>query len=266
MLIIKQAKPGVSRAALSNPWCLLRTVLCLWGSLCALATFSAYAGDGVIPAKRSQEYPWMSVAQWEQQHREDVLIAEQTEPKVDVLFIGDSITAGWDAQVWQQYFAPLQAANFGIGGDHTGNLLWRLQHGAIGQLQPRLIVLLIGVNNFGHLHETPAQVAQGVSAVVQQIRLAWPRSRLLLNGILPYTPTPGAPERQQVAAANKLIQRLADGRAIVFKDYGPLFVTAKGEISADMMADFLHPTPKAYQQWAQVLAPDIQALLKFGGY
>ncbi|HRH78386.1 MAG TPA: hypothetical protein PK129_13640, partial [Cellvibrionaceae bacterium] len=80
------------------------------------------------------------------------------------------------------------------------------------------------------------------------------------------TPTPGAPERQQVAAANKLIQRLADGRAIVFKDYGPLFVTAKGEISADMMADFLHPTPKAYQQWAQVLAPDIQALLKFGGY
>ena len=201
----------------------------------------------------------MSVNAWEKQHAEDVLVAQFE--SVDVLLIGDSITAGWDWALWQSKFMPLKAANFGIGGDHTGNLLWRLQHGAIGNLNPKIIVLLIGVNNFGHLHETPIQVAQGVGAVVRQIQLAWPEGKILLNGILPYEAEPTSPKRAEVKQANKLIARLADEHSIFYKDYGPVFLDKTGRISADMMADFLHPTAKAYGLWAEVLVPDIQALL-----
>ena len=155
----------------------------------ALATLchTGYAqtqAPGTIPAKRTIEFDWMSVAAWDKMHAEDVLVAQYD--KVDVLFVGDSITAGWDWQIWEKNFKPLNAANFGIGGDHTGNLLWRLQHGAIGNIQPKLIVVLIGVNNFGHLHETPEQVAAGVTKVVSQLQLAWPTSKILLNAVFPF--------------------------------------------------------------------------------
>jgi lysophospholipase L1-like esterase len=214
----------------------------------------------VLPVKRTQEFSWMSVAAWEKYHAEDVLVAQFD--KVDVLFIGDSITAGWDWTQWQRTFAPLNAANFGIGGDHTGNVLWRLQHGAVGNLNPRVVVLLIGVNNFGHLHESPEQVAQGVSAVVRQIQLAWPNGKILLNAILPYEQAPSSPKRAEVIQANQLIKRLAADPLIIYQDYGPVFLDKNGYIPADIMADYLHPTAKAYELWAQILVKDIHLLLQ----
>jgi lysophospholipase L1-like esterase len=215
---------------------------------------------GVVPVKRTQEFSWMSVADWDRQHAEDVLVAQFD--RIDVLFIGDSITAAWDPAVWTQSFAPLKAANFAIGGDHTGNVLWRLQHGAIGNLKPKLVVLLMGVNNFGHLNEMPAQVAQGVGAVVRQIQLAWPQSKILLNAILPYEADAKSSKRTQVKLANTLIAHLADGQTIIYKDYGHLFLDKTGNITADTMPDYLHPSAQAYRVWAQALLPDIQALLR----
>jgi lysophospholipase L1-like esterase len=220
----------------------------------------ASSGPGLLPVKRTQEFTWMSVAAWEKQHAEDVLVAQFDKP--EVLFIGDSITAGWDGSVWQRTMMPLNAANFGIGGDHTGNVLWRLQHGAIGNLKPKVVVLLIGVNNFGHLHESPAQVAEGVGAVVRQIQLAWPQSKILLNAILPYEADPASPKRTEVKQANKFIARLSEGHVIVYKDYGLLFLDKTGRIPAELMPDYLHPSAKAYAIWAEALLPDIKTLLK----
>jgi hypothetical protein len=111
--------------------------------------------SGTTPTKRYINYDWMSVSAWEKMHAEDVVVAQYDQ--VDVLFVGDSITAGWDWSIWEKNFKPLKAANFAIGGDNTGNLLWRLQHGAIGNIQPKLIVLLIGVNNVGALRQTHHQ-------------------------------------------------------------------------------------------------------------
>lgn len=216
--------------------------------------------SGIIPAKRTTEFEWMSVKAWEKMHAEDVLVAQYDQ--VDVLFVGDSITAGWDWEIWQKNFAPLKAANFGIGGDHTGNLLWRLQHGAIGNMQPRLIVLLIGVNNFGHLHETPEQVSAGVTKVVEQLQLAWPHSKILLNAVFPFDEEAKSPNREKVKSLNKRIATLANNSAIFFKDYGPLLLEKNGTISTEIMGDFLHPTPKGYQRWADAMTPDIEALLK----
>jgi lysophospholipase L1-like esterase len=215
---------------------------------------------GVKPAKRTQDFPWMSVAAWERMHAEDVLMARHD--SVEVLFIGDSITAGWDSSLWQQHFAPLKAANFGIGGDHTGNVLWRLQHGAIGNLKPKLVVLLAGVNNFGHLQETPEQIAQGVASVVGQLQLAWPESRVLLNAVFPFEESAKSPRRLQVKKLNELLAALGDNKKVFFKDYGGLFLAQDGHIPAALMGDFLHPTTKGYELWANSMLPDIRSLLQ----
>ena len=225
------------------------------GNLCQADTSS-----GIVPAKRTLEYDWMSVKTWDKYHAEDVLAAQYDD--INVLFVGDSITAGWDWHIWQHYFAPLNAANFGIGGDHTGNLLWRLQHGAIGNLQPKLIVLLIGVNNFGHLQETPEQVANGVGRVVQQLQLAWPNSKILLNGVFPFDQAASSPNRTKVKNLNKRLAKLGNNQTVFFKNYGHLMLQKDGSIAPDIMGDFLHPTPKGYQIWADAMLPDIQQLLQ----
>ena len=214
---------------------------------------------GVQPTKRTKDFPWMSVAAWDRMHAEDTLVARHD--SVEVLFVGDSITAGWDASLWQQHFAPLKSANFAIGGDHTGNMLWRLQHGAIGNLQPKLVVMLAGVNNFGHLQETPEQVAQGVAAVVGQLKLAWPESRILLNGVFPFEESATSPRRKQVKKLNEILASLGDNKTVFFKDYGNAFLTSNGNIPAELMGDFLHPTAKGYEVWANAMLPDIRALL-----
>jgi lysophospholipase L1-like esterase len=181
---------------------------------------------------------------------------------VDLLFIGDSITAGWDWQIWEKNFKPLKAANFAIGGDHTGNVLWRLQHGTIGKLQPKAIVLLIGVNNFGHLNESPTQVFAGVKAVVAQLQLAFPNSKILLNAVFPYEQNATSPKRLQVQALNEKIATLGDNQHIFYKDFGPLLLQKDGSIAPEIMGDFLHPSAKGYQIWADAMLPSIHALLK----
>lgn len=229
--------------------------------LCQFSTaLSPTPPSGTTPTKRNINYDWMSVSAWEKMHAEDVVVAQYDQ--VDVLFVGDSITAGWDWSIWEKNFKPLKAANFAIGGDNTGNLLWRLQHGAIGNIQPKLIVLLIGANNVGALRETPEQAAAGVTKVVQQIQLAWPNAKILLNAVFPFDQAPTSDNRNKIKKLNQIISKLGDNKIIFFKDYGPLLLQKDGSISPDIMADFLHPTPKGYQVWADAMTPDITALLQ----
>lgn len=214
---------------------------------------------GTISSPRLLEYDWMSIAEWHKMHAEDVAIAQQGE--ANLLFVGDSITAGWDWAFWEKYFAPYGAANFGIGGDHTGNMLWRLEHGTIGKLQPKVIVLLAGVNNFGHLHETPEQTFAGVSALVNKLRTAFPNSKILLNAVFPYGQAANTPERAQVKALNQQLATLDDQSQVFFYDYGNLFLADDGTITTDIMGDFLHLTPKGYQLWGKAMLPNLQTWL-----
>src|SRR5690554_1198479 len=233
-------------------------LLALWAT-----TGFAEPGDdlprAVIPAPRTIEYSWMSVETWNKMHAEDVAIAEQG--GVDLLFVGDSITEGWNAEIWQKNFAPYKAANFGIGGDHTGNLLWRLQHGSIGKLDPQVVVLTIGVNNFGHLNETPAQVFEGVQAVVTQLRLAFPRAKILLNAVFPFGQEADSPKREWAKNLNEKIAPLGNNKQVFYKDYGSLMLEKDGSMSPEIMADFLHPTAKSYQIWAQAMMPQLRQWL-----
>lgn len=208
------------------------------------------------PAPRLQSYHWMSLARWFEMHAADVALAEQGEARV--VFLGDSITEAWagaGAVFWEEKFAPLQAVNFGIGGDMTQNVLWRLRHGAVSNLDPEAVVLLIGTNNFGHTQAGPSEVALGVRAVVRDLRQAFPDARILLFGIFPRDAQPDTANRRKIAAANAEIASLHDGQHIFFEDIGSRFLEEDGTISAEVMPDALHLSEEGYRRWADAIEP-----------
>ena len=132
----------------------------------------------------------------------------------------------------------------------------------MAQIKPKVIVLLIGVNNLGLCDETPEQVFSGIKAVVQTLRKQYPGARILLNAVLPSDEVARSDKRQRINAINKMAATLADGKQVVFHNYGASFTRADGSISPEIMPDFLHLTHKGYQIWADVMRPDIQKLVK----
>ena len=209
--------------------------------------------DAVLPSPRVVEYEWMSIARWREMFAEDLAVAEQG--GVDLLFLGDSITEMWPTDAFEAHFGKYDPANFGIGGDKTQNLLWRLRNGAVGRLDPKVVVLMIGVNNFGLGEDSPEDVFRGVEAVVDEVEGAFDDAEILLLGILPYGEQPGTPERAQVAEANRLIAGLDQRERVHFHDIGAAFLQPDGRIAAETMADFLHPTEAGYAVFAGQLDP-----------
>lgn len=221
------------------------------------------ASDAAAPEPRTVDYEWMSVATWKNMHAADMAIAQKG--GVDVLFVGDSITEGWEwgeGEHWKKHFAPLGAANFGIGGDTTQNLLWRLDNGAVGMLRPKVVVVLIGTNNLGRENATAAGAARGVEAVVRKLRAAFPAAKIVLHGIFPCDYSPKAEVRQRVKDANARLARLdgLDGK-VVFRDIGSIFLEPDGSILPAVSNDGLHLTPEGYRRWASVLEPLVRELL-----
>lgn len=211
-------------------------------------------------APRSTEYPWMSIARWQRMHADQLALADKG--GVDLMFVGDSITEGWPKAIWDSNFAKHKAANFGIGGDHTGTVLWRLQEKRLAKLKPKVIVLLIGVNNIGLCDEHPEAVFSGVKAVVATLRKQYPSARILLNSILPADETAQGERRRRIVELNKMVGTLASEPQVKVVDYGQLFLRADGSIPKDIMEDSLHLTEKGYAIWADAMRPDIDRLMK----
>lgn len=174
---------------------------------------------------------------YEKRHESFNEISKQGEAQL--VFLGDSITQGWDRAgkaVWEKYWAPLKAANFGINGDRTEHVLWRLAHGNFDGLRPKLVVLLIGTNNTGHegrpqqeldgavYHCNPEQTADGVKAIVDQLKKKLPGTKILVLGILPRGSDNKDKQRQQNDTANEMIAKLADGATVHYLDIGPAFL------------------------------------------
>jgi len=212
--------------------------------------------NSVLPSPRVVEYEWMSIERWREMFEEDLAIAD--DEKVDLLFLGDSITEGWTQGIWDESFAPHKAANFGIGGDQTQNLLWRLRNGSAGQLDPELIVLMIGVNNLFLGGDQPEDIYYGVEAVIQEIAKRFDRAEVLLLGLLPVGEEAGTETRQKVADANRLLAGLDEMDGVSFHDIGSAFLQEDGSISPEIMPDFLHPSEKGYA----IFAEQLNALLK----
>jgi lysophospholipase L1-like esterase len=241
----------------------------------ALLAF-AYTTTALL-AEEPKNYAIMPVLHpgTEGRHESFNKISQQGEAQL--VFLGDSITQGWGGggkEVSAKYWEPLKAANFGIGGDRTEHVLWRLEHGNFDGLKPKEIVLMIGTNNTGHQGRaqkeldgavyqcTPQQTAEGVKAIVQKLKQKCPGSKILLLAIFPRGATPADKLRQQNEEVNAIIKNLADGKTVYWMDLNSKFLQPDGTLSKDIMPDLLHPNAKGYEIWAEAIQDKVKELLR----
>lgn len=228
--------------------------------LCTVTTSAlAFTNKSVTPSPRVVEHSWMSIATWYRHHADDVEAAYQED--IEVVFIGDSITESWAwndqyAAEFKRYFGQYRSVNLAIGGDQTQNLIWRLQHGAKGKLNPKVVVLMIGVNNLLN-GQTAEEAAIGVGAVLEQLQDSFPNAQIINHAILPHNQSGKSIYRQQVIKANKIIAQF-ESEKVHFYDFGDIFLDKNGDIPKELMEDFLHPTPKGMGKLGKKLAPAVE--------
>jgi beta-glucosidase len=198
-------------------------------------------------------------------HEANKEIAEQGD--IDVLFMGDSITDFWrnpdgnfaGKPVFDKYYGGMKVANFGIAGDTTQGVLYRLQNGEGEGFGPKAVMLMIGTNNTGR--NTAAEIAEGIGAIILEIRKDFPTAKILLLGIFPRSSADN-PVRSTIAEINETISKLHDDKHVFYLDIGDAFLDADGNIPEDVMSDGLHPSTKGYEIWAEAVKVPLAELLE----
>lgn len=248
--------------------CLTGMCALLWMTVLAQAQQKPKAPPQQDKPKQNaaaQPSPRMSMQpdpNWLKRHESFCALAKKGE--IDVLFLGDSITDAWRAksqqEIWNKYFAPLKAANFGIGGDRTQHVLWRIQNGELEGIQPKVVVLMIGTNNSGGRDNNAEEIAAGVTSIVKEIQKRSPSTKILLLGIFPRGEKPN-PQREKLEQVNQIIAKLDDGKSVKYLDIGKVFLEADGSIRREIMPDFLHLSVDGYQRWADAIKEPLMGLL-----
>lgn len=234
----------------------------LFPRLPAVLVVAWFSAVGALAHSAAEPVP-RTDAWWTNRHESFNKRVAELGAKSQVIFIGDSITQGWEGEgkeVWARYYAHRQAINLGIGGDRTQHVLWRLDHGNLDGLNPKAAVVMIGTNNSNGDDNTVDQIADGVAAIVARLRTRLPSTKILLLPIFPRGENPNN-QRGKILQVNQILQKLVDDRAVFWVDFGHRFVTASGAIPRDLMPDFLHLSPKAYGIWAESLEPRLAAVL-----
>jgi lysophospholipase L1-like esterase len=240
--------------------CLLLAAMLL-APLWAGADDKKPGSDAVTPSPRKDKKGDNDKG-WFKRHERFVERARQGH--VDVLFLGDSITQGWEGSgkgVWKERYEPLHAANFGIGGDRTQHVLWRLREGKeLEGIHPKAVVLMIGTNNTGS--NSAEEIADGVKAIVEELRSQRPETKVLLLAVFPRSPKPTDKMRDKIKDINQRIAKLDDGQNVRYLDIGEKFLEKDGILTREIMPDFLHLSPRGYQIWAEAIQPSLDEMLK----
>jgi len=182
-------------------------------------------------------------------------VAEFNGRDADMIFLGDSITQGWRGkgeQVWEANFAPRNALDFGISGDSTQHVLWRMDNYPIQRLHPKVAVVLIGTNN---THNTAPEIADGVKAVLTKTQTMYPGIKIILVSIMP-----NKRANDLMMAANEILKTFADNQTVYYLDLVPV-MTPVGDNWKGLGADHLHPDAAGYQLWADAMMPLLNKLL-----
>ena len=196
--------------------------------------------------------------------RHEGFVAQAKQGNIDLLLHGDSITDWWqqDANkpVFDKYFGHIRTANFAIAGDTTQGVLWGLRNGEGQGFQPKAVMLMIGTNNTAAF--TGPEIAEGVGAVVLELRRDFPAAKILLLAIFPRS-VPGDPVRDKIAEVNRIISRLADQQHVFYLDIGRKFLDEKGVFLPDSFRpDNLHPQAKGYDIWGQAVSAKLAQLMQ----
>jgi beta-glucosidase len=220
-----------------------------------------YKTVSVTPDKLNESW---SISWWTTRHEKKLADVKQLGKSAQVVFIGDSITEGWEKSgvpVWDRYYKPLNGIALGFGGDRTENVLWRVQHGEVDGLAPKVAVLMFGTNNTGHRQEDPKTTALGIKRNIEELQQRLPDTKILLLAIFPRGEKPDDNLRRINEQVNAIIAGYADNQKVFFLDIGKAFLQADGTLSRDIMPDLLHPNEKGYEIWAKAMAPTLQQLL-----
>lgn len=233
---------------------LLISALCatLAITVAAVATWMFPAESATVPRPRDRPA-------WLQRHQamNDRIKAGH----VNVLWIGDSIVERWENKgkaIWDKYYAGRDAVNLGIGGDKTQHVLWRLEHGNIEGISPKLAIVMIGQNN-GPFN-TAEEIAEGVTAITMKLRQQLPETKILLLAIFFRGEKPNK-ERIKLAKTNDIVSKLADGQHIFYMDIDNIFLQPDGTIPSSLMPDFEHPNEQGCKVWAEAIEPKVAELL-----
>ncbi|MBJ7537904.1 GDSL-type esterase/lipase family protein [Marinomonas transparens] len=211
----------------------------------------------VVPAK--QETDW-----WLPRH-EAKLVQKEAMDRVDLVFLGDSITQAWEvegADIWDEFYRPRNALNLGFNGDRTEHVLWRLEQGEVDDIQPKLLVLLIGTNNTGHRQDKAEDTALGIKKILDVLAEKLPHTKILLLAIFPRSAKPTQQLRVLNDSINQIIQHYGDDERVFYLDINAHFLTNEGVLSRRVAKDFLHPNGSQYSRWADLIEPSIQRLMK----
>ena len=246
---------------------LIALPLTLFASLTIAAAQTKGLPETVIPVideapTKAKSYDWMA--------RHNAVAERVKQGHVDLLLIGDSITHMWGGvpeeqtihgrgdYLWDKYFGSRNAVNLGFGWDRTQHVLWRFEHGELDGIQPKVAVVMIGTNNLEA--NTTEDIVTGIDTIVSQLRHKLPKMKILLLGIFPRDEKPDTVLRKKISEVNGRISILRKERNISYLDLGSKFLQPDGTLTAEIMPDFLHPSPKGYAIWAREMEPTLAKL------
>ena len=233
------------------------------GAATAPATGAAGAAGQVAARGPAGPFPPATVPLAGNAGRHRTFVEIASGATVELLFVGDSITDSWrnaGQPVWDQYFAPLKPANFGISGDTTQGVLWRMQNGELDGYKAKLIVLMLGTNN---INRNPNDdIVDGDRLIVQEFRKRQPQAKVLILGIFPRGVEPTNPFRASISEINSKLAKLADNKNVFFMDIGDKFLTSDGTLTPEIMPDALHPNFRGYRIWADAISGRVKQLMR----
>ncbi len=186
---------------------------------------------------------------------------------IDLIFVGDSISEGWDYpenhDVWSAYYGSRNGASLGFSGARTENILWMLENGLVEGLSPKVAVVLIGTNNTDWLHfshaDSAEDIAEGIKKIVSTLRSKLPKTKIILLKIFPRNNIPRTGETAEKAA--DLSQDIADGKWVTWLDINKIYLRPDGTIDPAIMPDLLHPNPVGDLYWAEAMEPLLEKLM-----
>ena len=219
-------------------------------ALISLLAATRSANDAIVPVPRLDDW-------WQKRHADLLVRAKQGNS--DLAMIGDSITHGWNGELWDKNFGKYKPMNLGFSGDRTQHVLWRLQNGELNGVHPKVAVIMIGTNNIGG--NTPAQIAEGVGSIIDWLHANQRQTKIVLHAIFPRSPNPDNWARRKVEDTNRLLEPLAHEKGANYLDIGDKFLDEYGVLRPTIMPDYLHPNQAGYKIWADGLMPTLKRLL-----
>lgn len=236
---------------------------------CLLCTFAVavvafavqFPQTMTITSQSRDDYNWFE--------RHEAVLARHRTLKPQILFIGDSITHHWGGEpvgkrrvapaVWDALFAGYTVSNLGFGFDYVDNVVYRVLNGELDGIAPQLVILNIGTNNLGHRGDSATQCVAHIQALVALIQEKLPDAQLLILGIYPRRE---AHLVEPIAATNRALRAMADGKIVHFAEIGRALQDADGLAKRCFFRDTVHPNAQGYQQLADELRPLVDDLMR----